>query len=83
MTIKPAILTTLAGALQGNARLSPGDAGVASPGLAGRAVTAGSLCCALLVLSLGLLHAAPAAAGATDTAVQFVTAANRGDYRTV
>ncbi len=26
---------------------------------------------------------APAAAGATDVAVQFVTAANRGDFRTV
>ncbi len=29
------------------------------------------------------MHAAPAAAGATDVAVEFVTAANRGDYRTV
>ena len=51
--------------------------------MAGRAVTAGLLCCAFLVLTLGLTHAAPAAAGATDVAVQFVTAANRGDFRTV
>ncbi len=38
---------------------------------------------AVLVLSLGLTHAAPATAGATDVAVQFVSAANRGDFRTV
>jgi hypothetical protein len=42
------------------------------------------LCCALLVLSLGLTHAAHAAGGARqDVAVQFATAANRGDFRTV
>ena len=52
--------------------------------MAVRAVTSGSLCCAFLVLSLGLTHAAPAATGARqDVAVRFVTAANRGDYRTV
>jgi len=52
--------------------------------MAVRAVTSGSLCCAVLVLSLGLTRAAPAATGARqDVAVQFVTAANRGDYRTV
>ena len=39
-----------------------------------------ALGCAFLVLTLGLTHAAPAAAGATDVAVQFVTAANRGDF---
>jgi hypothetical protein len=52
--------------------------------MAGRAVTAGLCCCGLLVLSLALAHAAPAAGGARqDVAVQFVTAANRGDYGTV
>ena len=50
--------------------------------MAVRAITA-ALCCAFLVLSLGLMHAVPAAAGATDVAVQFVNAANRGDFRTV
>jgi len=52
--------------------------------MAGRAVAAGLFCCALLVPSLGLTHAARAAGGARQgIAVQFVTAANRGDYATV
>ena len=52
--------------------------------MAVRAVTTGSLGCALLVLSPGLTQAAPAATGARqEIAVQFVTAANRGDFRTV
>ena len=50
--------------------------------IADRAVLA-AVCCAFLVLSLGLTHAAPATAGATDVAVQFVSAANRGDFRSV
>jgi hypothetical protein len=42
------------------------------------------LCCTLLVLSVGLTDAARAAGGARqDVAVQFVTAANRGDYAAV
>jgi len=49
-----------------------------------RVVGPWSLCCALLVLSLGLAHAAPAATGARqELAVHFVTAANQGDFRTV
>jgi hypothetical protein len=52
--------------------------------MACRAITAGLFCCALLVLSLGLTHAAPATGGARQhVAIQFVTAANRGDYGTV
>jgi hypothetical protein len=51
--------------------------------MADRAATARLTGLAVLLLSLGLMHAAPAPAGATDVAVQFVTAANRGDYRTV
>jgi hypothetical protein len=51
--------------------------------MADRAARAGLSGWAVFVLGLGLMHAAPAAAGATDVAAQFVTAANRGDYRTV
>ena len=52
--------------------------------MADRAVTAGLSGLAVVVLSLSLTHATPAATGARQAvAVQFVTAANRGDYGTV